>query len=204
MSLFLISSEIFYDVPTIDEIEIDTTEDCNSDLIYDDEIPAVFHEEIVESMECYSSDEMNYQLMSCNVKDFEQCPETQEIQHPRSLLKSNYSDTCKFKQTLTVNRSLLKINRKLFQDEAPPPLIDHLNFAANRIAKQCAKFKTTIKINNKCNEILKMVKKRKNSRKGTRGKRKKSEKETKIEMLENDEKNVIKLLGDVVRCFIKL
>ena len=181
-------SEIFYDVPTNNvEVEIGTTEYCNGDLIYEDEIPAIIEEEVVETMD-YSSDESNYRLMSCNVQELQPLEEVHDIQHFIEL-KHNFMT-----QSLTTNQSLLKTNRKLFKDDTPL-LTDNIQIDANRIATQCAKFRATIKIK-KSDELLKMIR-RKWLKKGNRGKRKKSDKKSNIETLVDAQENVIEL-GDVV------
>lgn len=180
-------SDIFYDVPTNnEEVEIGTTEYCNGDLIYEDEIPAIIEEEVVETMD-YSSDESNYRLMSCNVQELP-LEEVQDIQHLIELKQNLMA------QSLAANQSLLKTNRQLFKDDTPQ-LSDNKHYDANMIAAQCAKFRATVKIK-KSDELLKMIRK-KWLKKGTRGKRKKSNKKSNVEMLADAQENVIEL-GDVV------
>lgn len=96
----------------------------NENLIFEHDIPALTEEEVVT----YDGDYEISQDYSLESSESIENPKTQETDsntnsslsspHPRSILKVNQGH-CKFKQTLMVNRSLLKSTQKHLQALSP-------------------------------------------------------------------------------------
>lgn len=156
--------------------------DLGTGLIFDENIPVVFEEEVI-SVEDWSSEKV--------VLAKEKFERTLLLQtsHPRSLLRPQ-SDA-KFKQTLTVKRSLLKNQSRMTQLKSTEPLqLGNSKFrkSFNMKPSNFVLNEQTLKI---FNNRIKAIRKRK-AQSVAREKKQKSKKPKPIEMRRNKKLNVPK------------
>lgn len=114
---------------------------ANAELIFDENIPAEFEEEVVTMTSCNDESFENFVSSADSIENIS----SPYSPHPRSLLIPQ--GEVKFKQTLTINRSLLKTNQRQLETQKsavlPIPPSTSSGFSNRSKFRQTVNFKPT-------------------------------------------------------------